>query len=317
VAAILITNPLLKPLRVASLIFDIPQQYLTRLAPPTLPVSVAPGATFDLSYRYAPLQVDTIRGRLLLVSDQPCTDTIVILLRGNSQSAFANIMIPTLTGEVGSVVAIPLVMQNSSNLSITGTYSFRSELLFNRSMLWPLSVTSSSGTASFQKVDEGNNLRTVITVQQSNSPTNGTLAELSCLVLLGNNDVTPLQLSSFTWLNGIASVSTVDGDFTTTGICQAGGKRLVALPGTFKLSPNRPNPFNPTTTLDFLLPADGYTTLVVFDALGRKVATLVQESLSAGMHSAVFNASYLSSGIYIAQLTSGNNTQMIRMTLLR
>ena len=88
-------------------------------------------------------------------------------------------------------------------------------------------------------------------------------------------------------------------------------------PNQFALDQNYPNPFNPTTTIGFQLPANNYTTLIVYDVLGREVATLIDEMKEAGYYSATFNASKLSSGMYIARLKSGEKVQLKKMQLLK
>ncbi len=88
-------------------------------------------------------------------------------------------------------------------------------------------------------------------------------------------------------------------------------------PETFSLSQNYPNPFNPSTKISFGLPQSVKATLKVYDMLGREVATLVDEELSAGNHETIFDASGLSSGIYIYRLTAGDFTETERMSLLK
>ncbi len=88
-------------------------------------------------------------------------------------------------------------------------------------------------------------------------------------------------------------------------------------PTSFKLYNNYPNPFNPTTSLSFDIPNAGVVTLEVFDVLGRKVSTLVNERKAPGSYTISFNANGLSSGIYFARLSTGNNVQIKKMTLLK
>lgn len=85
----------------------------------------------------------------------------------------------------------------------------------------------------------------------------------------------------------------------------------------FKLNQNYPNPFNPSTTINFVLPTASNVTLQVFTVTGQLVATLVNESRAAGEHSVNFNASNLSSGVYIYRITAGSFTQTQRMTLVK
>lgn len=83
------------------------------------------------------------------------------------------------------------------------------------------------------------------------------------------------------------------------------------------LDQNGPNPFNPTTTIKFFLPENSFAKLVVYDALGKVVETLVNEQLSAGRYEAVWSADKFSSGVYYYELTAGNFSQINKMILLK
>lgn len=74
------------------------------------------------------------------------------------------------------------------------------------------------------------------------------------------------------------------------------------LPGSFDMDQNYPNPFNPSTTIRYSLPEKGFVTLQVHDMLGREVARLVDGDVDRGVHTAVFNASGLKSGSYLASI---------------
>lgn len=89
------------------------------------------------------------------------------------------------------------------------------------------------------------------------------------------------------------------------------------LPQTLQLNQNYPNPFNPTTKIEFALPETAHATLNVYDMLGQRVATLVDRNLSAGSHSIDFDASNLSSGMYIYQLRAGSSVQTRKLTLIK
>ena len=89
------------------------------------------------------------------------------------------------------------------------------------------------------------------------------------------------------------------------------------VPGAFALSPNYPNPFNPETTIPFLLPQQGHVRLSVYDVLGREVAVLVDGVRTAGRHQAHFDASRLASGVYFYHLAADGFRQTRTMVLLR
>ena len=90
-----------------------------------------------------------------------------------------------------------------------------------------------------------------------------------------------------------------------------------ALPGEFSLSQNYPNPFNPSTTFEFALPTPSHVNLTVFNVLGQKVETVINENLGAGVHSYDWYASAVSSGVYFYRLTTDENTETRKMMLLK
>lgn len=76
---------------------------------------------------------------------------------------------------------------------------------------------------------------------------------------------------------------------------------------TYALAQNYPNPFNPTTIFNYQLPVDGHVTLTIYDVLGRKVNTLVDEDKSAGSYEVNFDARNLASGVYFYRIDIHGN----------
>ena len=94
------------------------------------------------------------------------------------------------------------------------------------------------------------------------------------------------------------------------------------LPTAFGLSQNYPNPFNPTTTIRFHLERRESVKLTVYNVLGRQVATLIDETLSAGSHEAIWtgtddNRNAVASGVYFYRLAAGELTDRKKMVLMR
>ena len=85
----------------------------------------------------------------------------------------------------------------------------------------------------------------------------------------------------------------------------------------FQLAQNYPNPFNPTTDISFRLPSRTFASLKIYDVLGREVSSLVSEELQAGNHTAHWDASQISSGVYFYQLIAGQFIQTKKMILMR
>jgi hypothetical protein len=89
------------------------------------------------------------------------------------------------------------------------------------------------------------------------------------------------------------------------------------LPQNLSLSQNHPNPFNPNTTISYNLPKTSHVSLEIYDILGRKVTTLINEEQSAGPHQAVWNANDVASGLYFYRLQAGEHSETRKMLLLR
>ncbi len=89
------------------------------------------------------------------------------------------------------------------------------------------------------------------------------------------------------------------------------------LPSAFLLEQNYPNPFNPETTVSFHLPRNEYTSLKVYNVLGKEVRSLVEGVTAAGTHRMQFNAEGLASGIYFLSLKTESFASVKKMTLIR
>jgi hypothetical protein len=89
------------------------------------------------------------------------------------------------------------------------------------------------------------------------------------------------------------------------------------IPKEYVLSENYPNPFNPSTTIKYQIPKDGFVTLKVYDILGAEVANLVNEDKVAGRYEVSFDASLLASGVYIYRLNVNDYVNVKKMVLMK
>ncbi|MFO7524437.1 MAG: T9SS type A sorting domain-containing protein [Ignavibacteriaceae bacterium] len=100
-----------------------------------------------------------------------------------------------------------------------------------------------------------------------------------------------------------------------TGIDNDQGSLLS--PNSYNLAQNHPNPFNPTTTIQYSIPQRSNVTLKVYDILGNEVATLVNEEKDRGVFLVTFNASGLVSGVYFYRIQAGSFVETKKMIILK
>ncbi|HEX2787538.1 MAG TPA: T9SS type A sorting domain-containing protein [Ignavibacteria bacterium] len=106
---------------------------------------------------------------------------------------------------------------------------------------------------------------------------------------------------------------------STFKISQVTGINILSenIPNKYSLSQNFPNPFNPTTRINFSIPNSGFVSLKVYDMLGREVSVLVNEKLTAGEYSYDFDAGILQSGIYFYCFQANKFSKTNKMILLK
>lgn len=89
------------------------------------------------------------------------------------------------------------------------------------------------------------------------------------------------------------------------------------IPTVFDLKQNFPNPFNPSTNIQYDIPKDVHVSIKIYDMIGREMAVLVNDFRNAGRHIVAYNGSYLASGIYFYKIKAGSFEQTRRMVLVK
>ncbi len=139
----------------------------------------------------------------------------------------------------------------------------------------------------------------------------------------------PTDPAFHNWLEGVATPRPdprnpgtyqpgLRGSVKGTGVsCDPASAEIGEVADRVRLRQNYPNPFNPSTTISYSVPTTVHVELSVYDVLGQRVATLVNETISAGQHQVVFDASRLSSGTYIYRLQAGEYSLTQSMMLIK
>ncbi len=130
---------------------------------------------------------------------------------------------------------------------------------------------------------------------------------------------------SFTGISSNGSSKVISGflAYSSTIVTDVSDEQEI-IPTVFKLNQNYPNPFNPSTIINYQIPEQSFVSLKIYDILGKKVATLLNEEKLAGSYNVVFNASSISSGVYFYTIEAtpnggqkGSFFQTRKMILLR
>lgn len=128
--------------------------------------------------------------------------------------------------------------------------------------------------------------------------------ELS-LTMTGNlSDGTVFEGSDCVSIAGVKLGKDLDGNLSN-------------VPEEYALFENYPNPFNPSTTIKYSIPNTEFVSIKVYDVIGNELTTLVNKEQPAGNYEVRFDASSLSSGIYLYKITSGSFIQTKKMLLLK
>ena len=128
-----------------------------------------------------------------------------------------------------------------------------------------------------------------------------------------------LQVAGWVAIAGVDIMVTAYVSDQPVGVENDGSNEI---PLTFELQQNYPNPFNPSTVISYQLPQNELVNLEIYNALGEKVRTLVNETQDTGKYDVIWDGknnfgNQLSSGIYLYRLTAGNYVKVMKMVLLR
>ncbi|HTR81229.1 MAG TPA: T9SS type A sorting domain-containing protein [Bacteroidota bacterium] len=166
----------------------------------------------------------------------------------------------------------------------------------------------------------------------------GTAAQIDSLMPTTVNNLTINNASGVTLvypttINGVLTLSSGVFDNTvpfTLGpngsIVFAGGSlkittlvptKEMSIPKIFYVDQNYPNPFNPSTTISYGIPKNSFVTVRIYNVLGQEVTTLYSGQQNAGSYALTFDASALSSGVYLYRIQAGNSVETKRMVLMK
>jgi hypothetical protein len=229
----------------------------------------------------------------------------------------------------------------ASSTRRSGSFAARGEVISAFSTIWPANLTSifphtqvpQRFQAYYQFAPQGGDVLAVAVIFYDNfSPVAAadteivaaagsfTLLDLPIEVFFGG---TPDSAYIYFTIMGTGTEGqpTVGSSFIIDDVSFFGLATSVAIdnhvPAVFALNQNYPNPFNPSTTIEYALPEASQVRLEIFNALGERVASLVDARQEAGTYRSRFDASTLPSGMYLYRLSAGGNVSVKRMILMK
>jgi hypothetical protein len=221
------------------------------------------------------------------------------------------------SGTPGDTVKIPIIASG-----IIGMSGMQLLIEYDSQRLQLLNIHTTAATSSFSMVQK-NIGQSIVTVEMNGSESvvidSAAIAELTMLVQPQATGSAFVNFQNVCVMSGAAQMISVQ--YTENGIVDltptsVGGKDA-PIPRVFSLAQNYPNPFNPMTTIEFSIPFKNYTTLKIYDILGREVNTIISQVLESGIHSFNWNAKGNSSGVYFYRLQSGNMVATKKLLLLK
>jgi hypothetical protein len=290
-----------------------------------LPAILPKDSVLTLNLEYAPKNVGRDSVETLIHITSPCDETRTLTLLGSGTSSALPPDTTALSGvlkmsgteaNVGDVILLPLIL-TSDSVSFSQLTSLSVNAAFNGSMLMPRSIAAGSGlpagfATTFAESEPGL-LKIDITPKdpgQAGILTAGELAVLKCEVLLGNAVATALVLSEPQFVrNGrdFRIVIAQPDTFKLTGACPPEG-RLIDLGGraalTALISGGK-------LEIHAEIPTNDFTSLTLYDNLGRVAANLLSGELPTGGYVLPVGRNLLQNGLYFAVLRCGNISRTI------
>ena len=273
-----------------------------------LPVVILPGDSVDIDVEFTDGGTDGAFAQQLRIEHAPSCDTVFLSVQGRRVTARVLVRTDTIVAAPSDVIELPIYLSNAENLQFFGATSMTVNLRYQSSIMVPL--FEPEGVL----VDDERVIRLDLPFTTDE---NDVALRLPFMVTLGTTDISSLLLSDVVAVGGELTIDVQHGQLTLEEICREGGDRFFDASSAVALRPNRPNPFNPITEITFDVIEAAPTQLEVYDALGRRVALLLDRNLDPGSYTRTFHADGLPSGIYIAVLKTPTVTKIQRMLLVK
>jgi len=249
---------------------------------------------------------ETINGSLTVGSSP---EQILVAFPDTSAAAGAQLCIPV---EVGDVTGQDIV-------SFEFTVTFNPTLVNSVAPYYDLTGGLAAG---WSVMETHNNTTGTLNIGGFGTTPLADEGQLLCLQFqvlpeAPGGSVSPLTFTSFIFNEGTPVAETLNGSITVEGSDTDEEKSGFSIPANLYLAHNYPNPFNPTTTIEFGIPKTSHVHIGIYDILGRQVDIVVDGMIRAGVHQLVWDCRHCTSGVYLIVM-SGEGINIVRKaTLIR
>ncbi|RMD95494.1 MAG: T9SS C-terminal target domain-containing protein, partial [Calditrichaeota bacterium] len=259
--------------------------------------------------------ISTLDASLILQFVVGLIDTLPFTPPTNIVMASAEITMPEVSIQSGRMVEVPIQYDNSKNLlGFDGVISFDPKNLELKEINWPDSIVD----FAFRENPE-NGLLHFAAIGEL--PQNGALATLKFQIKEHFEGETTISLKQLRLNEGPIQENVAET--VISNIPVSTGEENDTIPSRTDLHQNYPNPFNPETTIEYELARPGHVRLTIYNLLGQRIQTLVDEWQPAGKYRVKWDgrgergAKSVASGVYVVELKDGEKMQRRKLLVIR
>ena len=242
---------------------------------------------------------------------KPCDITNSTEIIGIPVSVMAEFKTTNHTAYPGEEINVPILLNDAENIEYSGATSYKTDLIFNPTILYPLDYN----------IEKINDVTAKITLENLpiDEEKGKALTNIRFIAGLGNATECDLKLSNAEAIGSDADVSMINGHFTLLGVCKEGGARLINPLGEQSgIIDMFPNPANNKINIKINLIEEGRTELLIFNSMGEIVETILSEDVNQ-YYTREYNTniSNLSSGLYFIVFKTPTYRQTEQLMIIR
>ncbi len=212
----------------------------------------------------------------------------------------AIVTLPTVLVTPGNrfTIAVRFVTEN---LAVNGVTGVTGEVRYDRTVAAPIGLTPAGWTDGDEHV---------LPLQASVDADSIATISYELLATLGDAIASPIRITNLAWAGADVPTTLGQGEILLDSVCTTGNGRLVLVDGELVLRPVRPNPVRERAEVEFEIVEDGWTRLVLVDALGRSVRTITSQTLQHGVYTFDISVEDLAPGAYTLVLQTPADRRM-------